>query len=143
MLFGRNVVLVADDDREFAEELQEALAGSGYIPVIVGESEIMSAAREITPDLILLDVKLGGADGREIAAKIRANPRLSAIPVILMSGYFGGAGRRFETGPAPATIRLGKPFSQKDVVTAINGMLADRNEQAKNRVQAAGQVYAD
>ncbi|MDD2772422.1 MAG: response regulator [Elusimicrobiales bacterium] len=141
MLFGRNVVLVADDDREFAEELQEALAGSGYIPVIVGEEEIMSAAREITPDLILLDVKLGKADGRAIAAKIRANPRLSDIPVILMSGYFGGAGRRLETGPA--TIRLGKPFSQKDVVTAINGMLADRNEQAKNRVQTAGTVCAD
>lgn len=45
----------------------------------------MAAVRRHQPDVILLDVILGNADGVEVCRSLKAGPATAAIPVILMS----------------------------------------------------------
>lgn len=42
---------------------------------------------EIDPALILLDIQLPGMDGYEVARRLRANPKLDAIPVVAVTSY--------------------------------------------------------
>jgi len=129
MPYKRKIVLVVDDDRDFLSELQESLALSGYIPLIAAnEAETMLAARKIKPDVILLDLKLGNENGFIIADKIRKDPSISNIPIIMMSGYFNEAGGGESLAPSPVNIYLNKPFTQKDVVRSIQETLADAPE---------------
>lgn len=46
---------------------------------------VLAAAREFQPDLLLLDVIMPGTDGGELAAKIRADPSLSRMPVVFLT----------------------------------------------------------
>ena len=54
-------------------------------------------ARELasaTPDLIVLDVALPDADGRDLLAKLKKDPKTASIPVIIWSGRDAGSDRR-------------------------------------------------
>lgn len=131
MLLDRKIVLLVDDDAEFMAELQEALALSGYIPVpVTNGKEAVSVARRIKPDLILLDLKLGEANGLDVAARIRKIPATSRIPVIMMSGYFSREAGVRALRPSNINLYLTKPFNQRDVVCAIQRILTWRTEEA-------------
>lgn len=47
----------------------------------------LKLAGEIDPALILLDIQLPGMDGYEVARRLRANPKLDAIPVVAVTSY--------------------------------------------------------
>lgn len=47
----------------------------------------LKLAGEIAPALILLDIQLPGMDGYEVARRLRANPKLDAIPVVAVTSY--------------------------------------------------------
>jgi two-component system KDP operon response regulator KdpE len=47
---------------------------------------VHSVALELKPDLIVLDIGFPDADGRDVLAKLKAEPRTSAIPVLVWSG---------------------------------------------------------
>lgn len=80
-------ILIAEDDITLAKDLSRSLEDLGYEvagTVSLGESAVQQA-REVDPDLILMDVKLAGAiDGIEAAEQICA--RLG-IPVVYLTGY--------------------------------------------------------
>ncbi len=52
--------------------------------------------QEKLPSLILLDVLLSGADGRELCREIKADKKTAAIPIIMLSGH-PGAAYKFES----------------------------------------------
>ncbi|HAF96326.1 MAG: hypothetical protein A2X34_04655 [Elusimicrobia bacterium GWC2_51_8] len=129
----RKVALLVDDDNEFISELQESLALSGYIPVAASNGrEALKAAREIRPDVILLDLKLGTENGFRIADKIRKDPATERIPIIMMSGHFNELDHSKLLAPSAVNIYLNKPFSQKDVVLSIQTVLTDQTETSLN-----------
>jgi len=126
-LMRQKVVLIIDDDKEFIEELQDALLSSGIVAVVVDEGyDTVSAARKIQPDAILIDYRLRKGDGLAVARKLRAAPDTARIPIVLMSGYFG---RSDTLRPAYTTCVdacLSKPFNQRDVVMTIGTVLTSR-----------------
>ncbi|OGS07207.1 MAG: hypothetical protein A2270_11185 [Elusimicrobia bacterium RIFOXYA12_FULL_51_18] len=129
MPHNRKIILLVDDDAEFISELQESLALSGYIPVTaVNGAEAIKLALKIKPDLVLLDLKLGKENGILVAEKIRKYPVTSRIPIIMISGYFNGREGLSLPTPSNVNIYLSKPFSQKDVVRSIQGVLEDDEE---------------
>jgi DNA-binding response OmpR family regulator len=80
------LVLVIDDQFEIAELLQTILEDDGYAV------EICTEAREATgqildkqPDLVMLDVRMPGADGWQILQELRQNATTFETPVIMMS----------------------------------------------------------
>jgi len=79
-------ILIVEDDKFLRELIAQKLIKEGYniVEAVDGEKGIKSVKEE-KPDLILLDLILPGIDGFEVLAKIKEDPVLSQIPVIILS----------------------------------------------------------
>jgi CheY-like chemotaxis protein len=119
----KSSVLIVEDDALIALHLQELLQNAGYTvpdPVSSGEEAIGRAGLPAAPDIILMDIGLGGdLDGFETARRIR---QIVDIPVIFLSGH-PRPGR--DAGPADdGSCRfITKPFVPADVIAAIERTL--------------------
>ena len=79
-------VLVIDDDATARDLMRRALAGEGYDVITAdGGAEGLRRAREGVPDLITLDVLMPEMDGWDVLRELKADPQLSAIPVVMAS----------------------------------------------------------
>jgi len=79
-------ILIVDDDAAGTELVCRMLAGEGFraVPAASGE-EGLRLARELRPDLILLDVLMPSADGWAVLSQLKADPLLADIPVVMIS----------------------------------------------------------
>lgn len=83
---GLKTVLVVDDELDMRIFLSTLLETSGYQPVATRNgSEGIVKAREISPDLIILDVMMPGEGGVVMYRQLRTDPNLKTIPVIMLS----------------------------------------------------------
>jgi DNA-binding response OmpR family regulator len=81
-----NKILVVDDDLEILTVVQIMLTMNNFnVEAISNWEEISNKMSEFKPDLVLLDVSLGGADGREICKSMRLSNETKNVPVILFS----------------------------------------------------------
>jgi CheY-like chemotaxis protein len=79
-------ILVVDDDPYIIKGLQILLRNAGYTVELVQKGqEVVPHATTFMPDIILLDVMLGGMDGREITQTLKSDPKTKNIPIILIS----------------------------------------------------------
>lgn len=78
--------LIIDDNRETADALKQMVDMLG-VParVAYGASPAISALSSMTPRVVLLDINMPGVDGTEILAFLRREPRLSGVPVIIIT----------------------------------------------------------
>src|SRR5574337_631193 len=80
-------ILIIDDDALTRALAVEALREAGFNVVEAESGEAGLAAFEaVRPDLVLLDVVMPGLDGFEVCRRIRTHPRLSHVPVIMLTG---------------------------------------------------------
>jgi len=78
--------LIIDDNRQTADALHQMLDVLGVeARVAYGSSPAMSILQNMTPYLILLDINMPGVDGLEILSFLRREPRLSPVPVIVIT----------------------------------------------------------
>lgn len=78
--------LVIDDNRSTADTLKQMLALLGLSSrVAYGSSPAMSALRAFVPSLVLLDINMPGVAGTEILSYIKREPRLSGVPVVVVT----------------------------------------------------------
>lgn len=123
---GANI-LVVEDQRAVAGALRMRLRGLGYdvLGIAKDGKEAIEKARDLRPDLILMDIRLGdGIDGIEAAHRIRTQ---YDIPVVYVSAYADRdlLDRARSTQPAGF---INKPFTTKDLLTAINLALHKQEE---------------
>ena len=79
-------ILIVDDDAVGSELMGRILAGEGFHTVSAADgAEGLRLARELHPDLILLDVLMPSADGWTILSELKADPGLADIPVVMIS----------------------------------------------------------
>lgn len=87
-LEGRREVLVVDDDREICQTLKEILSPQG---MRVFESSNLSEAERIIDSnplhLILLDISLNGESGFDLLRRRREHPKLSQVPIAILTGF--------------------------------------------------------
>lgn len=83
-------ILVIEDDKFLSKVINKKLLQEGYevIEALDGKEGI-KAAKDSKPDLILLDLVLPMTNGFEVLAKLKKNPVLSKIPVIILSNLGG------------------------------------------------------
>ena len=119
-------ILVVDDLPDNYLLLQTVLEIEGYFVEVAdsGHAALESIAFH-PPDLILLDVMMPGMNGFEVTRRLRQNPSISFIPIILVTGYSeptpaGG----FDVG-ADGFIR--KPIDFDDLLHQIRTILLPRN----------------
>lgn len=79
-------VLVADDKATSRELVRVVLEHCGYLVYEASDGiEAMNSARDILPDLIILDLHMPGLDGFGVIQKIRRDTQLAATPVIALT----------------------------------------------------------
>jgi DNA-binding response OmpR family regulator len=79
-------ILIIEDDKFLRELIAKKLMREGYdtTEAVDGEEGIKKI-KEVKPDLVLLDLILPGIDGFEVLSKIKEDPVLAQIPVIILS----------------------------------------------------------
>ena len=83
----RDIVLLVDDSPEALGFLTDALEQSGFsVLIATSGTAALGIVERITPDLILLDAIMPSMDGFETCRRLKANPVISQIPVIFMTG---------------------------------------------------------
>ncbi len=79
-------ILIVDDNPTNVKVLQTRLAAEGYEVVTAADGEEgLAAARQHTPDLILLDVMMPKLDGFEVCRRLRADPAFPFTPIIMVT----------------------------------------------------------
>ena len=117
----KSTILVADDDANL-RELIRAVLGPGYRFVEAADGrEVLAVARDIRPDLIVLDVMLPGLSGIEVLDALRADDELSATPVVVITAWSHAEGDAWTAG---ADRFVSKPFDPDVLSTAVEELLA-------------------
>lgn len=115
-------VLVVDDDLDLLEMVGMALTKPGYaISTINNGKSFFDRIESFKPDLILLDIFLGDADGRALCLQLKQVPEYWHIPVIL---YSAGHIPSQTIEKSRANAFLTKPFDIKQLFEKIQGLLA-------------------
>ncbi len=116
-------ILLADDEYAIVEALTALLLDEGYGVVTAGNGEeALARLREVTPDLVILDVMMPRLDGREVLRLMRATPAWAKIPVIVMSA----AARPLTPAQLGDAVFLRKPFDVSVLLKAIRSRLDHR-----------------
>ena len=116
-------ILVVDDDPQTLRFVRDALAASGYAPLVTGGHEHLSRViRTEQPHLVLLDLMLPGADGIELMTSV---PELADLPVVFISAYGRDEtiARALESGAADYIV---KPFSATELTARVRAALRRR-----------------
>src|SRR5712691_4630797 len=80
------LILVVDDVADNVDILQMRLEAQGYAVTTAGDGvEALEKIRELLPDLVLLDVMMPRLDGIETVKRLKADPSLPFIPVVLVT----------------------------------------------------------
>ena len=119
---GRTI-LVVDDEPGIRLYLKRLLGSDGFAVQTAadGDAALASIAAE-PPDLVLLDVMVGGRDGYEICEAIKRDPKTRAIKVCMLSAKSRAI--EIEKGMAMgADAYLTKPFSMDELRATVRGLL--------------------
>jgi chemosensory pili system protein ChpA (sensor histidine kinase/response regulator) len=124
----RSVALVVDDSITVRRVTQRLLERNGMRVLTARDGvDAMEMLQEHTPDIILLDIEMPRMDGYEVATQVRADPRLSGIPIIMITSRVGEKhrARAIEIG---VDDYLGKPYQEAQLLEAIEPLIARRRE---------------
>lgn len=108
-------ILIVDDNLSAQETLEGLLIGQGYNLAFANNGEeALARADQLSPDLILLDVMMPGIDGFEVCRRLRAEPRLAEVPVIMVTALDDRASR-LQGIKAGADDFISKPFDRLEL----------------------------
>ena len=115
-------IVIAEDESISRMDLREMLLNLGYL--VVGEAgdgrSAVNAARELRPDLVIMDIKMPEMDGITAAKQLTQD---KVAPVLLLTAY---SDREFVEGALDAGVMgyIVKPFREAELVPAIELALA-------------------
>ena len=119
----RGRVLVVDDEPDLVRVLEFGLKASGYTVEVASDGqEGLKKAREIKPDVILLDLMLPKLDGYKVCRLLKFDDRFKHIPIIILSA-------RTQEGDQALALEMGanrfvtKPYDFSEILGYIETLL--------------------
>jgi len=116
-------ILIADDEPDIVTSLEFLMRGGDYeVRVAINGEEALRLAESFRPDVVLLDVMMPQRSGFEVCQKIRANPALQEVKIIMLTakGRNAERDRGLDLG---ANAYVTKPFSTKELMNTVRGLL--------------------
>jgi len=120
---SRGRVLVVDDEPDLVRILQFGLQSAGYVVESASDGqEGLKKAREVKPDIILLDLMLPKLDGYKICRLLKFDERFKQIPIIILSA-------RTQEGYQALAMEMGadrsvtKPYNFSEILAHVEELL--------------------
>jgi DNA-binding response OmpR family regulator len=117
-------ILVAEDEPSIVVSLEFLLKGAGYEVVVARDGgEALAAATAQAPDLMVLDIMLPIVNGFEICRRVRQDPALRHVPILLLTAR----GRESEVAKGlalGANAYMTKPFATRELIRTVADLLA-------------------
>lgn len=121
-------VLIVDDDADTVVICSAQLTNAGYsVTAVFDGTHACDAARLHMPDVILLDYRLPDTTGLIIASGLNADPRCSAIPVIILTADATARKVRF---PANVCGVVLKPCESRTLIEAVSAAASGESQPA-------------
>lgn len=115
-------ILAVDDTRDNLILVQTILESEGYeIDLVSDGTTALQKVEQSPPDLILLDVMMPGMDGYEVTRRIRNNPELGYIPILLITAFHESS--VVEGLDAGADDFIRKPFDTDELLARVRSLL--------------------
>ncbi len=116
-------IMVVDDDEDLRLLVMRLLQLEGYRPIGAASGvQARQRALEDSPDLILMDIGMPRMDGLTALWKMREDPELAHVPVIILSAY-DSYDLRGEAASAGCQGYLAKPFETADLMAMVERVL--------------------
>ena len=116
-------ILVVEDQEDNRQILRDLFGSVGYEMIEANDGEAgVAAAKKERPDLILMDIQLPLLDGYEATRRIKADPELKNIPVIVVTSY-ALSGDEVRARAAGCDAYVTKPYSPRLLLAKIKEFL--------------------
>jgi signal transduction histidine kinase len=133
-------ILIVEDSATQAERLRLVLEGAGYRVRAAGDGEAaLQSLTSAVADLVVTDVMMPRMDGYELCSHIKADPRLSDVPVIVLSSLASPDDviRGLQSG-ADTFIR--KPYDERYLLTRVGNILTSCELRRSGKLQAGLEI---
>lgn len=130
-------VLIVEDDRSQGLFAQTILRGAGIESNVVSEAtEVMSALRQLKPDLVLMDLHLERLTGTDLTSMIRSESDFAHIPIVFLTGD-PDPERQFEVLEHGADDYLSKPVRPRLLISAVQSRIKRARALQQSRAYTA------
>ena len=118
-------ILVADDEQEIRNLLDDFLQGEGYEVVLAADGEqALQLAETESPQAIVMDIKMPGLDGIEVCKRLKERKQTKFIPVIIITGFEDNKLAALDMG---ADDFVNKPFDMVELSIRVRSVLRIRH----------------
>jgi CheY-like chemotaxis protein len=82
-------IIIIDDDNDYINEIEELLVLKDYEIVKKNNTDdILNFVKTNKPDLVILDLKINGLTGIDVAKMLKNDPKTNGLPIILLSNFY-------------------------------------------------------
>lgn len=118
-----NKILIADDNENIREALTYLLEDEGYTLSLAKDgAETLRKAREVSPDILFLDIMMPEINGYDVCRTIKNDPDLKNIYVIMLTAK-GQADEQERGKEVGADEYIVKPFSPMEILAKIKNIM--------------------
>ncbi len=142
---GKKSIYLVEDESHIQQLVKYNLEANGYsVSTFFSGEEMLSRCETDIPDMFILDVMLPGIDGYEILRRIRQNPNLKALPVIMLTAK----GEEFDRVlglELGADDYITKPFSIRELIARVKAVFrrSEQPQEVSQSVLSAGGITID
>jgi two-component system cell cycle response regulator DivK len=122
---SEKTILYIEDNEYNRKIVRQLIRSTSYrlIEAVDGESGV-AQAQQVLPDLILMDVQLPKMSGLDATRLLKADPRTSHIPIVVITS-FALSGDREKASAAGANSYLAKPYSPRELLALVRQFLPE------------------
>lgn len=124
---ARKVVLVVEDEPAIGQLIADAISDEpGYCAIYVSApTAALEATKHVTPDVMVVDVRLPGMSGFELYDRLKKDPRTSKVPVLFETASGAEAINEFRRRGIATYVK--KPFDLNVIVAYVKRLATEAN----------------
>jgi CheY-like chemotaxis protein len=115
-------IFVVDDD-ESIQDIINLIFEQDIVHGVLNADHLEQSVLSFLPDIILMDIRMGDADGRELCNRLKSNPKTAHLPILLLSALNIDLNN---LGCIPDDV-IEKPFDISHLIKKVNQLLGRGN----------------
>ncbi|WP_316827355.1 PleD family two-component system response regulator [Pedobacter miscanthi] len=115
-------IFVVDDD-ESIHDIINLIFEQDIVHGVLNADHLEQSVLSFLPDIILMDIRMGDADGRELCNRLKSNPKTAHLPILLLSALNIDLNN---LGCIPDDV-IEKPFDISHLIKKVNQLLGRGN----------------